>query len=25
MRDFFGKRFRPSAYKHLMAHDVGIS
>lgn len=22
MRDFFAKRFRPSAYKHLMPHDV---
>jgi serine palmitoyltransferase len=22
MRDFFGKRFRASSYKHLMPHDV---
>lgn len=24
MRDFFGKRFRPLAYKHLMAHNVSL-
>lgn len=25
MRDFFGKRFRPLAYRHLMAHNVCVS
>lgn len=25
MRDFFGKRFKPLAYRHLVAHDVSCS
>lgn len=24
MRDFFGKRFRSLAYRHLMAHNVSL-
>ena len=25
LRDFFGKRFKPNDYRHLLAHDVRIA